>query len=57
MAHNYIGTEHLLLGMMQQEKDPATELLHGLNMTRDETSAWLEDEIVKHLIAARAAAK
>jgi hypothetical protein len=47
MEHNYIGTEHLLLGVMQQEKDPATALLAGLNMTYDDTCRWLEDELDK----------
>ncbi|HVU61486.1 MAG TPA: Clp protease N-terminal domain-containing protein [Mycobacteriales bacterium] len=52
MEHNYIGTEHLLLGVMQQEKDPATAILAGLGMTYDATSSWLEAELAK-LFAAK----
>lgn len=55
MGHNYIGTEHLLLGMMQQEKDAATALLAELNLTYDETCRWLEDELDKLLTAKRTA--
>jgi len=42
---------------MQQERDPATELLVSLNVTYDETSAWLEDELAKLLEAVHAATK
>ncbi|HEX3705956.1 MAG TPA: Clp protease N-terminal domain-containing protein [Mycobacteriales bacterium] len=51
MAHNYIGTEHLLLGVMQQEKDPATALLTSLTVTYDDTCAWLAEELEKVLSA------
>jgi hypothetical protein len=52
MGHNYIGTEHLLLGVMQQEKDHAAEILAGLGLTYDATSSWLEAELAK-LFAAK----
>jgi hypothetical protein len=51
MGHNYIGTEHLLLGIMQQDKDPAATLLGELKMTYDETCKWLEAELAKLLAA------
>jgi hypothetical protein len=54
MDHNYIGTEHLLLGVMQQDKDPATLLLAELKLTYDDTCRWLEDELDKLLSAKRA---
>jgi hypothetical protein len=57
MAHNYIGTEHLLLGIMQQDKDPATELLSGLGVTYDDTCAWLAVELEKLVAAVRGATK
>ena len=52
MQHNYIGTEHLLLGVMQQEKDPAAELLTGLGVQYDEAERWPTEELNK-LLAAR----
>jgi hypothetical protein len=55
MEHNYIGTEHLLLGVMQQAKDPATEVLGEMNLTYDNTLAWLEAELAKLLAGKRAA--
>ncbi|HVW79976.1 MAG TPA: Clp protease N-terminal domain-containing protein [Mycobacteriales bacterium] len=55
MGHNYIGTEHLLLGVMQQEKDPATVILTGLGLTYDATCQWIEDELDKLLSAKQAA--
>jgi ATP-dependent Clp protease ATP-binding subunit ClpA len=51
MGHNYIGTEHLLLGVLQQDKDPATEVLASLEVTYDETRGWLEQELNKLLAA------
>jgi hypothetical protein len=54
MAHNYIGTEHLLLGIMAQDKDAATALLSGLGMTYDETTAWIEGQIAAIVAAKRA---
>lgn len=55
MGHNYIGTEHLLLGVMQQEKDPATAILAELSLSFDDTCRWLEDELDKLMAAKQAA--
>ena len=57
MGHNYIGTEHVLLGVMQQGKDPATELLGELKLTYDSTCSWLEAELEKLLAGKRATLK
>ncbi len=35
LEHNYIGTEHLLLGMLRNGDDPATKLLTDLGVTHD----------------------
>jgi hypothetical protein len=55
MQHNYIGTEHLLLAIMQQEKDPATSVLSELKIEHDATEKWLENQIEKILAGRRAA--
>ncbi len=57
MGHNYIGTEHLLLGILQQKEDPATEVLRGMKIGYDDACRWLEDELEKILVARQAAAR
>jgi hypothetical protein len=37
LSHNYIGTEHLLLGLLRDPDAPAAQLLSGLGASRDET--------------------
>lgn len=32
MGHNYVGTEHLLLGLLHAQEDPAVKLLSGLGV-------------------------
>jgi hypothetical protein len=39
LGHNYIGTEHLLLGLLRNEKELAALLLTGMGVTRDEARA------------------
>jgi Clp amino terminal domain, pathogenicity island component len=38
LGHNYIGTEHILLGLMKQDEGPALETLRGLGLTHDRLS-------------------
>ncbi|MCQ4044946.1 Clp protease N-terminal domain-containing protein [Streptantibioticus rubrisoli] len=40
LGHNYIGTEHILLGLLRNEDEIAAQLLIGLGVTRDETEQW-----------------
>jgi hypothetical protein len=54
MNHNYIGTEHLLIGILRQPKDPATLLLANFGMTLETTEAWVTEEIAR-IVAARKA--
>ena len=39
LKHNYIGTEHLLLGLLREEEGPAARVLEGLEVTLEETRA------------------
>lgn len=32
LSHNYVGTEHLLLGLLQEPEGTATRVLNGLNL-------------------------
>jgi hypothetical protein len=52
LHHNYIGTEHLLLGLLRDRRSPAARVLHDLGVSRDEVEAWL-----RALLAEMAAAK
>lgn len=35
LKHNYIGTEHILLGLLREEQGIAARVLNGLGLTRD----------------------
>ena len=39
LKHNYIGTEHLLLGLLREEEGPAARVLESLDVTVEETRA------------------
>jgi ATP-dependent Clp protease ATP-binding subunit ClpC len=42
LNHDYIGTEHLLLGLLRDEEGLAARVLHGLDVTVDEVRAQVE---------------
>ncbi|MDF9816535.1 Clp protease N-terminal domain-containing protein [Streptomyces sp. SPB162] len=41
LGHNYIGTEHILLGVLSDDEDPAAQALVGLGITKDATEEWV----------------
>ncbi|MGH3024551.1 MAG: Clp protease N-terminal domain-containing protein [Gaiellaceae bacterium] len=41
LGHSYIGTEHLLLGLLREEEGLAAQVLEGLDVTIDEARARL----------------
>jgi hypothetical protein len=41
LGHNYIGTEHILLGLLEEEESLGGGTLTGLGITRERTLAWL----------------
>ena len=41
LGHNYIGTEHILLGLLEEEESLGGGTLAGLGITRERTLAWL----------------
>jgi ATP-dependent Clp protease ATP-binding subunit ClpA len=41
LGHNYIGTEHLLLGILRNDSERAAILLQGFGMSVNETEEWL----------------
>ena len=46
LGHNYIGTEHLLLGILRNEDDLAAELLTGMGVTRERVLPWVVQELL-----------
>ncbi|MFE3448044.1 Clp protease N-terminal domain-containing protein [Nonomuraea sp. NPDC059194] len=46
LGHNYVGTEHILLGILSLEEGPAVEALTGLGVTKEAT-----EQEVKRLLA------
>jgi hypothetical protein len=53
LGHNFIGTEHILLGLLRNYDELAAELLSGLGLTRDRVEQWLRAELAE-LQAAKA---
>ena len=41
LGHNYIGTEHILLGLLEEEESLGGGTLTGLGITKEQTLAWL----------------
>jgi ATP-dependent Clp protease ATP-binding subunit ClpC len=62
LSHSYVGTEHLLLGLLREEKGIAAQVLTSAGVTRDaaraETLRILGTEVTAHegLVLARPAA-
>jgi ATP-dependent Clp protease ATP-binding subunit ClpC len=42
LRHNYIGTEHLLLGLIREEEGIAARVLEGFDVTAEEVRARIE---------------
>ncbi|SOD71111.1 ClpA/ClpB-like protein [Jatrophihabitans sp. GAS493] len=53
MGHNYIGTEHILLGLMRAESDPAAQLLAGLGVTLPRADEWVRATLEAHRASLR----
>ena len=39
--HEYIGTEHILLGLLEEEESPGGGTLADLGITKERALAWL----------------
>jgi hypothetical protein len=46
-GHNYVGTEHLLLGILAADDEPAAQALTGLGVTKARAEEWVAAEIEK----------
>jgi hypothetical protein len=47
LGHNYIGTEHLLLGILLDEESVGAKVLHELGITEDAVARWLTEELAR----------
>jgi ATP-dependent Clp protease ATP-binding subunit ClpC len=56
LGHNYIGTEHILLGVLEEGEDPAARALIELGVTTELTQEWLLAALERITLAKRLAA-
>ncbi len=47
LSHNYIGTEHILLGIIEEEDSAGGGALTGLGITQERAEPWLEAELAR----------
>jgi Clp amino terminal domain, pathogenicity island component len=55
LGHNYIGTEHLLIGLLEDEVASGSGTLTGLGVTRGRVEQWLVPELQRMTEAKRQA--
>ncbi|WP_210590476.1 Clp protease N-terminal domain-containing protein [Streptomyces sp. GESEQ-35] len=51
LGHDWVGTEHTLLGVIRTEQSPAAQILRNLGFTSDELHETVKAEIIKRLAA------
>ena len=49
LGHDWVGTEHLLLGLIRVEESPAAHILRGLGFTPDELRGTVTAKIAERL--------
>jgi hypothetical protein len=47
LGHNYIGTEHLVLGLLEKEESAGGGTLTGLGITQGRVDQWLQAELAR----------
>jgi ATP-dependent Clp protease ATP-binding subunit ClpA len=40
LGHNYVGTEHILLGLLEAQDEPGAQVLTELGVTKQAVEAW-----------------
>ncbi len=40
LGHNYVGTEHILLGLLEAREEPGAQVLSGLGVFKPDVEAW-----------------
>ncbi|MFI1094313.1 Clp protease N-terminal domain-containing protein [Streptomyces sp. NPDC020917] len=49
LDHNYIGTEHILLGVLSDDQDPSAQALAGIGVTHDLVEQWLVAALAEYV--------
>ncbi|MEU6404621.1 Clp protease N-terminal domain-containing protein [Streptomyces sp. NPDC046985] len=49
LGHDWVGTEHMLLGLIRTEESPAARILRDLGCTPDELRETVETEVARRL--------
>ena len=49
LGHDFVGTEHLLLGLFRVEASPAAQVLRNLTFTSDELHATVRTEVANRM--------
>ena len=47
LGHDWVGTEHMLLGLIRVEESPAAQILRGLGFTSDELHETVRAEVAQ----------
>jgi hypothetical protein len=47
LGHNYVGTEHILLGLFGEEEGLAAKVLTELGVSKDVAETWIVEEIAR----------
>jgi hypothetical protein len=45
LGHNYVGTEHLLLGLLEAQDEPGARILTNLGVSKDAVEVWTIDAL------------
>ncbi|HZE29976.1 MAG TPA: Clp protease N-terminal domain-containing protein [Actinoallomurus sp.] len=45
LGHNYVGTEHILLGLFGEEEGLAAKVLGELGVSKDVAETWIVEEL------------
>ncbi|MGI8331190.1 Clp protease N-terminal domain-containing protein [Actinomadura scrupuli] len=53
LGHNYIGTEHILLGLLSDDQGAGHRILDGLGVTKETTERWILSALDELLQARR----
>jgi hypothetical protein len=51
LDHNYVGTEHLLLGVLAEEEGVGAKVLVGLGLSKDKVENWILAQIADMIAA------
>jgi ATP-dependent Clp protease ATP-binding subunit ClpA len=57
LGHSYVGTEHILLGLLEAEEEPGAQILSELGVTKAGAEAWLRNALDEQLRRRAAASR